>query len=450
MGYLVIGIGIAVGMALTVFASGGGAFLGTWWGSFLVVFCLGLGATAMGYPVAVLRRVPPLIIDALRPRVSALDPLRQYLMELAPLCREKGLLSLESYIPAEPGLLAQGLELILWGNEPREVRLAMEITLRCQEERQSQGQEVLHTLARNWFVFGAVGALLAAALPANPDLSGLSLARQAAGPLLCGLVLAGLVAWPLAGRIRVHWAGEYAQARIVIDGVMALQRGQDARSIGQMLEGYSLPRLHTGPPPPVRPVQQPEESADDEDEIVVEERPGTTPMVDRPQVLIRLVRQDTQKRHSEDFQGKIIDEVIARIERQELGLSALLALLSPAMQHQILHGNTPAESAREEEGGDRRLWLDDCVALPDRELQLVLKEVDLWDLVFALSLAEPALRQKFLENMQPAQRTEVIERLALVDHDEQSYHVAQRRILAVVFRLAEEGWITLPPESGRR
>ena len=88
---------------------------------------------------------------------------------------------------------------------------------------------------------------------------------------------------------------------------------------------------------------------------------------------------------------------------------------------------------------------EELARLTNREVQILLREIDQKDLVIALSGATDAQRTKWLSNMSQRVRTFIEDEIQQVHVKQGEVGEVQGRVIQQVMQLAEQGWITWPP-----
>src|SRR5690606_38785336 len=114
------------------------------------------------------------------------------------------------------------------------------------EDRHTMAQSVLNAIAAFAPAFGMIGTLigLVAMLATLDDPSkiggGMAIALLTT---LYGAILANLFALPMLGKLRVRTANELLRKEIVIEGILAIQSGDNPRVVEQKLKAFVSPAL---------------------------------------------------------------------------------------------------------------------------------------------------------------------------------------------------------------
>ena len=214
----------------------------------LLIVCVGaLGATMASYELGATTGV----IKAIMKTVLGKDPKPgtdtiNTLVEFARKARTEGLLALESDMGnLDDPFMRRGLQLAIDGSDPDAVAQVMKTDIKAMKQR--------HKVASDWCqsygifapTFGIIGAVvgLIATLGEldKPEKLGAGIAGAFVATFL-GVFLANGVMLPLSARMK-RLSAQEAQAReMVMEGVLAIQGGQNPRVIEETLMSYLAPK----------------------------------------------------------------------------------------------------------------------------------------------------------------------------------------------------------------
>lgn len=208
----------------------------------LLVLAGGFAATLVSYPLA--RSVNLLTIVGkvfFRKTFSPTD-LISSIVTLAETARREGILDLENAIEkTDDPFLIRGVRLAVDGTEPDLIMDILETELQFIETRHRDARQTMGTLGRNWALFGILGAFIVLA-QAGTESSGIELVAQASLPLLYGGVLAGLVGLPFERKLEAYSQMEILLKRMIIEGIMAIQSGDNPRIVEYKLSVFIAPK----------------------------------------------------------------------------------------------------------------------------------------------------------------------------------------------------------------
>lgn len=167
---------------------------------------------------------------------------------LAEEARKGGLLSLEGK-EVSHDFLDKGVGLMIDGHDPDIVKSLLAKEKVMAMDRHSWGAKIFEAIADVAPAMGMIGTLIGLVLMlgnmSDPKSIGPSMA-VALLTTLYGAMLANMVAMPIANKLELRKAEEKNLQDLIIDGVSAIQGGQNPRVIRSMLLAY----IHTGKRPP--------------------------------------------------------------------------------------------------------------------------------------------------------------------------------------------------------
>ena len=175
---------------------------------------------------------------------SILD-LHARFVDLAQKARREGLLVLEDELPEiDDDFLRNGLQMVIDGFEPENIRNILNAELSSLENRHELGQ----SLFRNWGgltpAFGMIGTLIGLVLMLadldDPSAIGPGMA-VALLTTLYGSLLANLVLLPIANKLGIYSNEEIRLKEIIVEALLALQSGINPRLLQEQIKSYFSP-----------------------------------------------------------------------------------------------------------------------------------------------------------------------------------------------------------------
>lgn len=212
----------------------------------LIVVGGALGATIASFEMEATTGVFKAIMRAVLPKPmgGGADSLTQ-LVEFARKGRSEGLLALESDIGSvDDAFMKKGLQLAIDGSDPEAVAQVMRTDIKAMKAR--------HKVAADWCqafgifapTFGIIGAVigLIATLGEleHPEKLGAGIAAAFVATFL-GVFMANGVMLPLSNRMKRLSSQEVAAREMVMEGVLAIQGGQNPRIVEETLMSYLSP-----------------------------------------------------------------------------------------------------------------------------------------------------------------------------------------------------------------
>jgi chemotaxis protein MotA len=159
--------------------------------------------------------------------------------------RKEGLLSLEADIPTvEDSFLQKGLQLTVDGLEPQAIVDILETEISFQESRHRLGAEIFQAMGTFAPAFGMLGTLigLISMLQQMDDPSSIGPAMSVAlVTTFYGALLANVVFVPISGKLRARSKSETMVKELIVQGILALCRGDNPRIIEQKLHAFIPP-----------------------------------------------------------------------------------------------------------------------------------------------------------------------------------------------------------------
>lgn len=170
------------------------------------------------------------------------------LVRFAELARREGILALENEVEKiQDPFLSRALGLAVDGTDPDEINSILESELNAMSERHAKGRRTFEVLAKYAPAWGLIGTLIGliimlATLDEESSRigAGMSLALVTT---FYGAVLANFIFGPMAEKLHARSEDEIATKRIVIEGVLAIQSGDNPRIVRQKLRSHLSPGI---------------------------------------------------------------------------------------------------------------------------------------------------------------------------------------------------------------
>lgn len=184
--------------------------------------------------------------DAFRPSSRRLENLATQLPELGSLTRKEGLLALEGEAAAtSEAFLRQGLTLLADGTEEARLTAHLKLEMETIYKRNAAVISVWQAWVETAPAMGLVGTLIGLVQMlgnmSDPKAIGPAMAL-ALLTTLYGVVLANVVAAPIASKLRIASDEEMEYLEAVLAGLQMISRGENPRLIGEaMLARLSSP-----------------------------------------------------------------------------------------------------------------------------------------------------------------------------------------------------------------
>ena len=242
---IIAGFGLIIGTILT--GEGAGAFLHL--PSMLVVGGVATAATRVAFPME--QMISAFKVAAktfLKQESTDTESVKQFI-DLSQMARRDGILALDRALKdiANP-FMRIGLEMAVDGTEPDTIRDIMETELSSLQERHKVGQGIFTTLGTYAPAFGMIGTLIGLVQMLrnldDPSTIGPAMAI-ALITTTYGAILGNLVFLPMAVKLRNKSTLEVLSMKMIIEGVLAIQKGVNPKNIERKLMNFMAPSVRS-------------------------------------------------------------------------------------------------------------------------------------------------------------------------------------------------------------
>ncbi|HHY33740.1 MAG TPA: motility protein A [Firmicutes bacterium] len=178
-------------------------------------------------------------------RPSELTATIMQIISLAELARREGLLALDNNLDkVKDDFLRHGLQLVVDGVDAAVIREILEADLDAIEERHKMGRKLFDQMALFAPAFGMIGTLIGLIQMLRNINDPSSIGPGMAVALVTtfyGAILAYLVFIPLSGKLGVRASEEAFEKQILIEGILAIQSGDNPRIVEEKLRAFLPP-----------------------------------------------------------------------------------------------------------------------------------------------------------------------------------------------------------------
>ena len=240
-----LGILVASGLVIISILMGGS---GAWFISYpSIMIVLGgtMGATLINYPLSDVVSVLKVTKNAFRHRSQKAISLIPTMVEFAKKARREGILSFETALKQiDDPFLNRGMQMAIDGMEAEAIEEVLTTEIMWLEERHRLGAEIFTTMGTFAPAVGMLGTIigLVQMLMQMKDPSAIG-APMAVALLTTfyGTILANLLFLPIAGKLRVRSKQEILAKQMVVQGILAIQLGDNHRIVEQKLKAFISP-----------------------------------------------------------------------------------------------------------------------------------------------------------------------------------------------------------------
>ena len=162
------------------------------------------------------------------------------IVSMADAARKGGFLALEE-VEIANSFMRKGVNMLVDGYDAEVVKVALQKDIMMTDERHDSGAQFYSSMADVAPAMGMIGTLIGlVAMLSNMD------DPKAIGPAMAvallttlyGAVLANMVATPIADKLRLRKDQERLNRQLIMDGLLAIQDGQNPRVIDSFLKNY--------------------------------------------------------------------------------------------------------------------------------------------------------------------------------------------------------------------
>ena len=235
-----IGLIGAIGMILGAMISGGGIgpFIDV--ASILIVFGGTFFAVMYTAPLPVFLGSFGVMAKAFLPPVKKQDAMIERMVDLAGIARKDGMMALEGQETPDK-FFEKGLQMLVDGADEAKLTAQLKQEIKAMKSRHEANQGVIKAWVDLAPAMGMIGTLVGLVLMlgnmADPKAIGPAMA-VALLTTLYGAMLANMVCIPISDKLNVRKDEEALNNDLIIDGLLAIQAGQNPRVIEQMLRNY--------------------------------------------------------------------------------------------------------------------------------------------------------------------------------------------------------------------
>lgn len=205
-----------------------------------------IAAATITVPLKTVLSLPQLLLGTIKGQKEEAVAAIETLTKMADKARREGLLALEedSKKIHDP-FLRRGVMLVVDGVDPAQVRAILEIEVHHMQERHGQGIGLLNSMGGFAPTMGIIGTVMGLITVlknlSDPGSLGKSIAAAFLATLW-GILTANLIWIPLAGKLQHNSHEEVAYRHLLIEGILALQAGENPRIVKEKLSGFLAPK----------------------------------------------------------------------------------------------------------------------------------------------------------------------------------------------------------------
>ena len=239
-------IAMAGGLTLIIVAISLQGKLSIFWSlSSMIITVLGSWAALMvSYPLKEMLKVPKIVKKVLENSINRRETIDSF-TEMSKKARREGILSLEDEIDLlEDEFLMRGIQMVVDGAEPENIRNTLELEMDMMELRHKLGQGIFKSWGDLAPAFGMIGTLIGLILMLsdlqNADAIGIGMAT-ALITTFYGALISNLILLPISANLKIQSEDELLTREMMIEGILSIQAGSNPRVIEEKLITYLSP-----------------------------------------------------------------------------------------------------------------------------------------------------------------------------------------------------------------
>ena len=237
-------IGIVLGFLVVVSAivSGGG------WQAFLhipsILVTIGgmLCSTLIHFSLSQFLGIFAIVKKTFITKVPSPSELIQQMVNYAAINRRDGALALEQEMHRiDDAFMIKGLQMLVDGQEPTQIRDLMDLEIQYLQERHSTGKKILEFMGASAPAFGMIGTLIGLVQMlrnlSSPDAIGSGMAVALLTTFYDAFV-ANLIFIPLAGKLGMYSRAETMAMEMITEGVCSIARGENPTNVREKMQAF--------------------------------------------------------------------------------------------------------------------------------------------------------------------------------------------------------------------
>lgn len=241
-----IGILLSAGLVAYSIMSGDGAGMFVNIPSILIVFGGTFGATLVCFPIANVFGVMGILKKAFMFKAKTNNEIITGMEQMAKRARKEGLLSLQTAAAeVTDEFYKTGLQLVVDGQEADTIESILATEISYIKSRHETGADVLKAAGTYAPAFGMIGTIigLIQMLQNMDDPSSIGPAMAVAlVTTFYGALLANILFLPLATKLQQRSIQEVQQKKLITEGLLSIQAGDNPRILVQKLNGFVQPK----------------------------------------------------------------------------------------------------------------------------------------------------------------------------------------------------------------
>ncbi len=214
-------------------------------GPLMIVIGGTVGATMITSSINTTLKVPTLLGLAFQGIIRSTQETIDFLVKMAEKARREGILGLENEMNrTEEKFLKKGIQLVIDGTEVSILKEILETEIAYIEDRHKRGIEFFQKAGGFAPTMGILGTVLGLVHTLANTSDASKMATAIAGAFIAtlwGVGLANLFFLPIADKLRLRHEDEMAHLELILEGVVAIQSGDNPRNVRTRLHSFVAP-----------------------------------------------------------------------------------------------------------------------------------------------------------------------------------------------------------------
>jgi chemotaxis protein MotA len=211
----------------------------------MIVFGGTLGATLIAFPLSAVMKIPKLLALSIRGVPDHGPHIVEQFVEMAEKARREGLLALESDAQTvTDAFMRKGMMLAVDGTDPELVQAILEAEIDAMAERHEVGIQLFEAMGGYAPTMGVIGTVMGLVVVlghlSEPEKLGHSIAVAFIATLY-GVATANIIWLPISNKLKSFSKIEQHERHLIMQGVLAVQSGDNPRIVRDKLEAYLPP-----------------------------------------------------------------------------------------------------------------------------------------------------------------------------------------------------------------
>lgn len=241
-------IGLVFGITVVLYGILVGGSIMSFWdlGSVLITIFGSFAALMINYPMDEFKNVFKIMAQSFTETTFSKKEIISSFIVLSRKARREGLLSLEDETNSvEEPYFKKGLQMVIDGVEPENIREILELEITEMEARHSTGYSMIKAWGAYAPAFGMIGTLIGLIqMLVNLDDPSKIASGMAAALITTfyGSFLANMLFNPMAAKLKIKSNKEIAIKEMILEGILSIQSGVNPRIIEEKLLCYLSPK----------------------------------------------------------------------------------------------------------------------------------------------------------------------------------------------------------------